>query len=199
MVVEWELDDKRCACTGGTLERHRAAVGLHAVFQADQSGAAGGVGAARAFVADGNTKDLVSCLDGDMDDRGEGVLGRVRQRLGDDVVRGRFDVLRQPRLDRDVKLDGDGRTAGEHLEGRFETSPRQDCGMEAARELAEVVENAVKPFSNPRQSRAEIMALDQVFRLADRICVLRRGRQVGVRRTSETTSDEIVAMITGLR
>jgi simple sugar transport system ATP-binding protein len=42
-------------------------------------------------------------------------------------------------------------------------------------------------------------SLDQVFRLADRTCVLRRGRQVGIRRTSETTSDEIVAMITGLR
>ena len=42
-------------------------------------------------------------------------------------------------------------------------------------------------------------SLDQVFRLADRICVLRRGKQVGVRRTSDTTGDEIVAMITGLR
>jgi simple sugar transport system ATP-binding protein len=42
-------------------------------------------------------------------------------------------------------------------------------------------------------------SLDQVFRLADRICVLRRGQQVGVRRTAETTGDEIVAMITGLR
>src|SRR5207253_4585321 len=27
-------------------------------------------------------------------------------------------------------------------------------------------------------------SLDQVFRLADRICVLRRGKQVGIRRTS---------------
>jgi ABC-type sugar transport system ATPase subunit len=42
-------------------------------------------------------------------------------------------------------------------------------------------------------------SLDQVFRLADEICVLRRGRQVGIRRASETTGDEIVAMITGLR
>jgi ABC-type sugar transport system ATPase subunit len=40
-------------------------------------------------------------------------------------------------------------------------------------------------------------SLDQVFRLADRICVLRRGVQVGVRRTAETSSNEIVAMITG--
>jgi ABC-type sugar transport system ATPase subunit len=42
-------------------------------------------------------------------------------------------------------------------------------------------------------------SLDQVFRLADRICVLRRGKHVGIRRTPETTGDEIVAMITGLR
>lgn len=41
-------------------------------------------------------------------------------------------------------------------------------------------------------------SLDQVFRLADRICVLRRGVQIGVKRTSETSSNEIVAMITGL-
>jgi simple sugar transport system ATP-binding protein len=42
-------------------------------------------------------------------------------------------------------------------------------------------------------------SLDQVFRISDRICVLRRGRQVGVRETAKTDGDEIVAMITGLR
>ncbi len=41
-------------------------------------------------------------------------------------------------------------------------------------------------------------SLDQVFRLADRICVLRRGVQVDVRPTSRTSSNEIVAMITGV-
>lgn len=41
-------------------------------------------------------------------------------------------------------------------------------------------------------------SLDQVFRLADRICVLRRGKQVGIRVASETTGEEVVAMITGL-
>jgi simple sugar transport system ATP-binding protein len=40
--------------------------------------------------------------------------------------------------------------------------------------------------------------LDQVFRLADRICVLRRGVQVGVKNTTQTDNNEIVAMITGL-
>jgi ABC-type sugar transport system ATPase subunit len=42
-------------------------------------------------------------------------------------------------------------------------------------------------------------SLDQVFRISDRICVLRRGKQVGIRNTSETNGDEIVSLITGLR
>lgn len=41
-------------------------------------------------------------------------------------------------------------------------------------------------------------SLDQVFRLSDRICVLRRGQQIGIRRTSEVSKNEIVSMITGL-
>ena len=40
--------------------------------------------------------------------------------------------------------------------------------------------------------------LDQVFRLSDRICVLRRGRQIGVRTTASAHKNEIVSMITGL-
>src|SRR3954452_14788086 len=42
-------------------------------------------------------------------------------------------------------------------------------------------------------------SLDQVFRLADRICVLRRGNQIGVRDAASTDKNEIIAMITGLR
>jgi len=41
-------------------------------------------------------------------------------------------------------------------------------------------------------------SLDQVFRLSERICVLRQGRQIGIRRTADTDKNEIVAMITGL-
>jgi len=41
-------------------------------------------------------------------------------------------------------------------------------------------------------------SLDQVFRLSDRICVLRRGKQIGIRQTSKTDKNEIVSMITGL-
>jgi simple sugar transport system ATP-binding protein len=39
--------------------------------------------------------------------------------------------------------------------------------------------------------------LDQVFRIADRVAVLRRGRQVGTRTITETSRNEVVAMITG--
>jgi len=39
--------------------------------------------------------------------------------------------------------------------------------------------------------------LQHVFRLADRIIVLRHGRIAGTRKTAETTPDEIVGLITG--
>lgn len=41
-------------------------------------------------------------------------------------------------------------------------------------------------------------SLDQVFRLSDRICVLRRGQQIGIRETAKTDKNEIVSMITGV-
>jgi simple sugar transport system ATP-binding protein len=42
-------------------------------------------------------------------------------------------------------------------------------------------------------------SLDQVFKLSDRICVLRRGKQIGVREAKKTDKNEIIAMITGLQ
>lgn len=40
--------------------------------------------------------------------------------------------------------------------------------------------------------------MDQVFRLAYRVAVLRRGQQIGVRDVAEVTKNELVSMITGL-
>jgi simple sugar transport system ATP-binding protein len=42
-------------------------------------------------------------------------------------------------------------------------------------------------------------SLDQVFRLSDHICVLRRGKQISVSPTKQTDKNEIVSMITGLK
>ena len=43
------------------------------------------------------------------------------------------------------------------------------------------------------------LSLDQVFRLADRFCMLRRGKHIGIRNTAGTDKNEIIAMITGLQ
>ncbi|MGR0319601.1 ATP-binding cassette domain-containing protein [Agromyces sp. ZXT2-3] len=40
--------------------------------------------------------------------------------------------------------------------------------------------------------------MEQVFRIADRVTVLRRGRQVGTKRVADTSHNELVSMITGL-
>lgn len=42
-------------------------------------------------------------------------------------------------------------------------------------------------------------SLDQVFRVSDRIVILRRGEKVGMRSTAATDADEIVSLITGSR
>jgi D-xylose transport system ATP-binding protein len=60
------------------------------------------------------------------------------------------------------------------------------------------VENTIRQL---RDSGVSVLLvshdLDQVFRVADRVYVLRRGRLVGERTTSETTADEVVSLITG--
>ena len=40
--------------------------------------------------------------------------------------------------------------------------------------------------------------LDQVFRLADEVCVLRRGARVGVRAIADTDRNQVVSMVTGV-
>ena len=66
--------------------------------EADQAGAVGEVSAADAVVADCDAQDVVVSVgvDGDRDGRGVRVLGRVGERLGDDIVGRDLDRLRQP-------------------------------------------------------------------------------------------------------
>jgi hypothetical protein len=78
LIVEWQLDVQRCADAPGALERDRAADRLGAIFQAQQSGAAGGIGAADAAVPDGDAEDALRGFDGNVDDRRTRVLGRLR-------------------------------------------------------------------------------------------------------------------------
>jgi ABC-type sugar transport system ATPase subunit len=74
--------------------------------------------------------------------------------------------------------------------------PTASLGIAEARRVEELI---LRMRDRGRAILLVSHSLDQVFRLADRICVLRRGRQVGVRRAADATGEEIVAMITGLR
>jgi ABC-type sugar transport system ATPase subunit len=74
--------------------------------------------------------------------------------------------------------------------------PTASLGVQETRRTEELI------LRSRERGRAIIIvshSLDQVFRVSDRICVLRRGQQIGVRDTAGTDGDEIVAMITGLR
>src|ERR1700758_5102003 len=104
------------------VERDPAADRLHAVFKAGQAGAPGKIGAADAVVVDGDVKDLPRYLDVDADGGGAGVLGRVGQRLSDDVVGADLYRLRQPAFLGHPQINADRGAAGEHLEGGMEAA-----------------------------------------------------------------------------
>ena len=80
------------------VEDDSAAQRLDAVLEADQAGAVAEVSPADAVVADCDTQDVVFGVgfDSDADGRGVRVLGRVGQRLGDDIVARDLDRLGQP-------------------------------------------------------------------------------------------------------
>jgi ABC-type sugar transport system ATPase subunit len=74
--------------------------------------------------------------------------------------------------------------------------PTAALGVQETKRVEEII---VRMRERGRAILIVSHSLDQVFRISDRICVLRRGVQVGIRRTKETDGDEIVSMITGLR
>jgi ABC-type sugar transport system ATPase subunit len=60
------------------------------------------------------------------------------------------------------------------------------------------VEEAIGRMSSHRAGVLLVShQLDQVFRVADRVYVLRRGQLVGHRRTADSSPDEVVSLITG--
>jgi ABC-type sugar transport system ATPase subunit len=142
--------------------------------------------------------------------------------LGRELVRGPLRLLDHARMaartqavldDLDVRIDS-ARKAVRELSG----GQRQALAIARATHWAQrlvVMDEPTAALGVAETARVEALidrmrdrgtaillvshALDQVLRLADRICVLRRGRQVGVVRTAETTGEHVVAMITGLR
>ena len=70
------------------------------------------------------------------------MLGDVRDRLGDDVVDGRLDLLGEPLLGQLDELDGERRARQDRLQRRAEAAVGEDRGVDAARQLAQLVERA---------------------------------------------------------
>ena len=72
--------------------------------------------------------------------RRPGVLRDVRQRLGDQVVRGRFDRLGQPFIGNLVDLHDDRCPPRKHLDRRPQAAIREHRGVQASGQLAELVQ-----------------------------------------------------------
>src|ERR1700758_5132949 len=109
---EREFNVQGGSCPTRAVEGDPAADGVHAVLKAGQAGAPGEVGAADAVVVDGDVKDLSRYLDVDADGGGAGVLGRVGQRLSDDVVGADLYRLRQPAFLGHPQINADRGAAG---------------------------------------------------------------------------------------
>jgi hypothetical protein len=117
----------------------RAAQRLDPVGQADEPGAPADLRPAGAVVAHQQAQPVGggACLD--LDGRGTGVLGRVGQRFGDDVVGGDLDRLGQPLRHGHLQLHRNGGAARQRLQRRAQAALRQDRRVDAARELAKVL------------------------------------------------------------
>src|SRR6201996_5468283 len=133
---EGEFRAQTGAGPAGAVQDDPAAERLHAVFQAGQAAAPGQAGAAGAVVADGDAQETVGAVCLDVDGRCAGVLGRVGQCLGDDVVGADLDRLGEPSVGTYLKGDGDRGAAGERVEREAEAAFGQDRGVDAAGDLA---------------------------------------------------------------
>ena len=111
------------------------------------------VGAARAVVAHLDERPPVLAHDRDVDPRCARVLGDVRERLGHDVVRGRLDLGRHALLRQRVDRDRYRRAAGDGLERRREPAVGEDGRVDAAGQLAQLLQRRRELLAGRLQKR----------------------------------------------
>ena len=124
----------------GALDAKRPAERVDAVGQAPQPGAPGLVRAAGAVVGDLHDRAPIGALHPDAHGRRAGVLGDVGQRLRHDEVGGRLDAVRQALVERDVQVQRQPGAVGELLERGAQAPLREDPGVDALGELAQLGE-----------------------------------------------------------
>ena len=83
------------------------------------------------------------------DERGVGVLGDVGQRLADDVVGGGLDRAGEAVLELDVELDRQRRAVGDRADGGLEAALGQHRGVDAAGELAQLLQRVGELLAGP--------------------------------------------------
>jgi hypothetical protein len=116
----------------------RPAQRLETVRQANEPRTARRIRAANAVVPNRQHQLAVSLGERDHDSRRLRVLRGVRKRLRGDVVRRDLGRLAQTLVERDIQLDRDRRAARNRPQNCAKASLREDCGMNAARELPQV-------------------------------------------------------------
>src|SRR6202034_4688590 len=112
------MDMQGCTVTGRAEDRDCSAECLDAGLEADDAGAAAGVGAPDAVVAYQEGEGAVAAVYPHGDDRRLRVLCGVGQRLGRDVIAGHLEMLRGRRAEFEVQVDRHRGAPGERLERR---------------------------------------------------------------------------------
>jgi hypothetical protein len=123
----------------GAVEHETAAERFDAVGEPAQASARP-IRAADAVVRDGDRQPAVVGRRVDDDALRTRMLVDIGQRLGDDVVGAGLDLLGNRLVEREVKLDGQRRPQGKGFEGGDEPALGEHRGVQAACELADLVE-----------------------------------------------------------
>ena len=127
---------------GGRVECQRSIQCADAVGEAAQARPAAGIRAADSIVAHFDVRVAIYPPHGDRGRARVGVLGHVGQRLGDHEVGRGLDRLGQPLAGNLDDLDRQRRADGERLDRRAEPAIGQHGRVDAAGELAQLLERA---------------------------------------------------------
>jgi hypothetical protein len=119
------------------VERDAAAERLDAIFEADETGAAGNIRAASSIVLDADAHDAGTVNYEDVDAGGIGVLRCVRERLGHDVVGSELDLFREARIDSDVEAHRQIGPSRQTRERANESALGERGRVNAVRDLAQ--------------------------------------------------------------
>ena len=139
------------------LDGDRPAESLDPVGEAHEARAAGRIGTADTVVANRENDAAVALLERNVDPRRIGMLRRVGESLGRDVVRRHLDRLGESCVDLDVEIDGDRRDGRERAEGRAKPTLREDGRMDSPRDLLKILDRLGQPACDPRELVPEVL------------------------------------------